>query len=139
MLVQTNTGQTGQAVPLSTMASAEQLPDGRWQITTRAGDQRIFSDIDWKIALGTPNVTLPALPGTYVVNPNEDDDAPPFWKSNVIGWGICMDGVVRPIVVDPDGLLDGWTILHPDGRVETSQGDSFEDVATWLSVASPRR
>lgn len=139
MLVQTNTGERGQAVPLATMASAEQLPDGRWQVTTSAGDHVIFSGIDWKIAVGVPNVTLAALPGTYVVSPNEDGDEPPFWKSNVLGWGVCMDGVVRPLVVDPDGLLDGWTILHPDGRVETSHGDSFDDIASWLSVAGPRR
>lgn len=138
MLLQTTIGQTGQAVPLLTIAAAEQLPDGRWQITTGTGEERIFSDIDWRIAIGTPNVTLPALPGTYLVNPNEDGDKPPFWKTNVIGWGVCMDGVVRPIVVDPDSLLSGWTVLHPDGRVETSHGDNFEDVAAWLAMVTPR-
>jgi hypothetical protein len=138
MLVQTNTGQTAQAVPFSTMTSAEQLTDGRWQITTRDGETRVFSDNDWKIAIATPNVTLAAFPGTYVVAPNEDGDKPPYWKSNVLGWGISLDGIVRPIVVDPHGLADDWTVLHPDGRVETGKGDEFDDVAAWLAMAGPR-
>lgn len=139
MLLQTYTGQIAQAVPFSTMRWAEQLPDGRWQVTTRDGERRTFSNIDWKIAVGNPSVTLPALPGTYVVEPNEDGHEPPFWKSNVIGWGICLDGVVRPIILDPNGLTESWTILHPDGRVETSIGDSYENDGAWLSAAGPRR
>jgi len=137
MLVQTTIGQTGQAVPISTLTSAEQLSDGRWQITTRDGEQRIFSNSDWQIAIETPRVTFPALPGTYLVNPNEDGDEPPFWRENVLGWAVCIDGLIRPIVIDPHNSLKEWTVLHPDGRVETSHGDSFDDYAAWLSIAGP--
>ena len=87
----------------------------------------------------TPKVTWPALPGTYLVSANIDGEEPHFWRSNVLGWAICMDGLVRPIIIDPNGLMETWTVLHPDGRVEKSNGDEFEDTAAWLEVAVPGR
>lgn len=139
MLLLKNGGETGLAVPLTTMAAAEELSDGRWRVTTATGEALTFSRVDWLVATATPKVTWPALPGTYLVSPNDDGDEPPYWRSNVIGWAVCMDGLLRPISVDANALLDPWTVLHPDGRVECSDGDEFEDTAAWLEVRGPRR
>lgn len=139
MLIRNNGSGPGQAVPFATMRSAEQLQNGDWIVTMADGETLKFTKIDWQIALEmTPLSSFPALPGTYVINFNEDGDDPQFWRTNVLGWMIGIDNVVRPIVVDPHGVVHGWTVLHPDGRVETSTGDSFETVDAWLKVNRPQ-
>lgn len=131
LLIRGQTGASG-VVPFATMASAQAL-DGGWRVIDSQGEEHHFSNIDWDIAIETtPAATLPAQPGTYLINPG-DGEGPKFWKSNVLGWMICADSGVRPVCIDPEALLSPWQVLHPDGRVERADGSSWESVDEWLA------
>jgi hypothetical protein len=122
------------AVPLSTMTKAEAVDDG-WIVTDAQGEEHRFDKISWDIAVETaPTATLSALPGTYLINPCEEEDGRvTVWKQNVLGWAICFDGETRPVTLNPEASLSGpWQILHPDGRVERSDGSTWESLNLWL-------
>ncbi|NYD91372.1 hypothetical protein [Sphingomonas melonis] len=121
-------------MPLTNMAYAQQFQSGDWEITSSTGERFSFSDADWNIAIETPVSVWPAQPSTYLVTPREDDDGPLYWRTNILAWGICADGVLRPITTDPHDDNNSWTVLHPDGRVETSRGDGYENIDDWLAI-----
>lgn len=123
------------AVPLQNIAYAKALEGGDWLITDCNGEEHRVSKIDWEIALeGTPTSSFPAQPGTYLVNPaDEAEDGRKFWRENVVGWMICADTAIRPVVLGPESLLSlPWQVLHPDGRVERSDGSTWETTDEWL-------
>jgi hypothetical protein len=116
------------------MAAAEELSNGNWRVYAANGESYDFSSIDWEVAVeNTPSATMPAAPGTYLVSPNREDNSPPYWRSNILGWLVAADGAIRPAVLEPTGAPSDWTILHPDGRVEDHAGSSWDDAAEWLA------
>jgi hypothetical protein len=123
------------ALPLATITSARAV-EGGWIVTDAQGEEHNVSKVAWDIAVeGTPSAMLPAQPGTYLLNPNPDhpEDQPRFWKTNVLGWMVCADTEIRPVTLDPEGLLSPpWQVLHPDGRVERSDASNWERVEEWL-------
>jgi hypothetical protein len=128
------------ALPLSRITSARAIEDGDWLVTDAQGEEHRVDKIAWDIAVeGTPSAMVPALPGTYIVNPREEDDSgEKVWKNNVVGWMVCADTETRPVVISPDILIgDKWHVLHPDGRVECSNGDSWESVDQWVAASTP--
>jgi hypothetical protein len=76
---------------------------------------------------------LSALPGTYLVTAYFDDGQVELVKFNVIGWSISSGRSVIPVVLDPRLTdEDPWHVIHPDGRVECSDGQAWEDVDAWV-------
>ena len=76
---------------------------------------------------------LEALPGTYLVHAYFDDNQVEIVRANVLGWQIGADRKVTPLVLDPRAADDEpWTVIHPDGRVETSNGQSWADADVWV-------
>ena len=76
---------------------------------------------------------LDAAPGTYLVHAYFDDNQVDLVRSNVLGWQIASDRTVTPLVVDPRAAdEDVWTVIHPDGRVECSDGRSWDGKDAWL-------
>ncbi len=127
------------AVLVANMSSAEQLPGGQWSVNIDDGSSITFSNDEWQVALArTPRSTFPALPGTYLVTANTDDDNPPYWRDNVVGWMISLAGTVRPIVIDPEVAIYAWTVVHPDGRVESNCGRSWDNAESWLREIKER-
>ena len=123
------------AVPLQNISSAKALENGDWLVADCNGEEHRFSKIDWEIAVeGTPVSSFPAQPGTYLINPADSaEDGRKYWRENVIGWMICADTVLRPVVLSSESLfVQPWQILHPDGRVERSDGSTWETVEEWL-------
>lgn len=117
------------------MQSAVRLQSGDWRVTAADGENFTFSEIDWEIALELNSVaTVPALPGTYLVHYNDDADGPDFFRTNVLGWMLSLDNIVRPIVIDSELLTGGWTALHPDGRIETSGGETWNTAEEWVAA-----
>jgi hypothetical protein len=117
------------------MANAQALDDGDRIVTDCNGQVHRVSKIDWEIAIeGTPVSSFPAQPGTYLINPaDEAEDGRKYWRENVVGWMICADTILRPVVLGPESLLTPpWQVLHPDGRVERSDGSTWETVDEWL-------
>ncbi len=140
MLLRSQTGGDV-VIPLNSMRRAVRLSDGRWRVTDADGEVHIFSAVDWELALeSVPVATLPALPGTYAIFRDHEPEPPhnrPFWRSNVLGWMINLDSAMRPITLDPEMAMDSpWTILHPDGRVEKSTGESWDTVDEWVEATS---
>lgn len=138
MIIRTHTRDVV-ALPLSSISSARAVKDG-WIVTDVQGREHTVDDIAWDIALeGTPTATVPALPGTYLINPRDDDGSmEKVWKTNVLGWMVCADTVTRPVVIDQEALLaTPWSILHPDGRVERSDGRSWDTLDEWLEEIGP--
>ena len=121
------------ALPLATIASAQKVEDG-WVVTDSQGEEHEVSNAAWDMAVeGTPVATIPALAGTYLIGLGEDDnDKPAVWKKNVLGWMVCADTQTRPVVLDPEALLSSsWQVLHPDGRVERSDGQAWGTLEEW--------
>lgn len=76
---------------------------------------------------------LPAMPGTYLVTAYFDDGQVELVKCNVIGWSISSGRTVLPVVLDPRLTdEDPWHVIHPDGRVECSDGQAWEDIDGWI-------
>lgn len=136
MLINTMTRQP-MILPLATITKAEAV-DGGWIVTDSQGEDHHVSNVAWKLAVeGTPAAMMPALPGTYLVSPGEDEAGKPTaWKDNVLGWMIGADTEIRPVVVDMSIIDNRWTVLHPDGRVEQSTGDSWDTVDAWLAAVT---
>ena len=78
-------------------------------------------------------MALDAPIGTYLVHAYFDDNQVDLVKSNVLGWQIAADRTVTPLVIDPRAVEDdGWFVIHPDGRVECSDGRSWDSEDAWL-------
>jgi hypothetical protein len=76
---------------------------------------------------------LPAAPGTYLVHAYFDDNQVDLVLANVIGWQIGADRTLTPLVVDPRAAdEEPWFVLHPDGRVESSNGHAWPDKDSWI-------
>lgn len=123
------------AISLQNMAHAQATETGDWIITDCNGEEHRVSKIDWDIAVeGTPMSSFQAQPGTYLISPaDEAEDGRKYWRENVVGWMICADTTLRPVVMGPESLLSPpWQVLQPDGRVERSDGSTWESVDEWL-------
>lgn len=61
-------------------------------------------------------------------------------KTNVIGWSMGADGYTHAITVDgvDHGLGDIPPILHPDGRVEDSFDQCYDNVEEWFAAAKDK-
>jgi hypothetical protein len=138
MLITTMDGQSI-ALPLATITRAEELEGGDWLVTDSQGEQHRVDKVSWQCAVEfTPAVMMSALSGTYLVSIGEDERGnSKVWKSNVLGWMICADTEIRPVVVDMSMTVGkgNWHILHPDGRVECKNGESWETVDQWVADA----
>lgn len=79
---------------------------------------------------------IPAAEGTYLVHAYFDDNQIDLVRSNVLGWQIGADRSVTPLVVDPRAAdEEPWCVLHPDGRVECSNGAAWPDQESWVDEA----
>lgn len=77
---------------------------------------------------------ISAEPKTYLVHAYFDDNQVELVKSNVIGWQVGSERVLTPLVVDPRIVTDDkWHVIHPDGRVECSDGRSWSDIDGWIA------
>jgi len=138
MLIVTQS-RTSIALPLNTISSARSV-EGGWIVTDARGDEHQVDNVSWDLAVeGTPSAMMPALPGTYLVEPGTDEGGNrKVWKTNVLGWMVCADNETRPVVFDHDGLPSlPWQVLHPDGRVERTDGQSWETVMLWIDEVAP--
>lgn len=136
MLISTY-GRGSVALPLNTITRAESA-EGGWIVIDAQGEQHRVSSIDWEIAVeGTPTATLPAQPGTYLIGLcHEEDNTHSVFRTNVLGWMVCADTAIRPVMLDPEALIGGdWQILHPDGRVEQPNGTSWDNLEDWKASA----
>ena len=83
---------------------------------------------------------LPALPGTYLVTAYFDDGQVELVKCNVIGWSVSTERTVVPLVMDPRVAdEEPWHVIHPDGRVECSDGRGWADLDSWIVEERRRR
>ena len=83
---------------------------------------------------------LPALPGTYLVTAYFDDGQVELVRCNVIGWSVSTERTVVPLVLDPRAAdEDTWHVIHPDGRVECSDGRGWADTDCWIMEERRRR
>jgi len=133
MLIETMTRKQV-ILPLANITCAKAV-EGGFIVTDAQGNDHEVDKISWEIAVeGTPTATVAAAPGTYLINPGDgEEDSPKVWKSNVLGWMVCADTAVRPMVLDPEALLSSpWQVLHPDGRVERSDGRGWNSLDDWL-------
>lgn len=79
-------------------------------------------------------LALDAPVGTYLVHAYFDDNQVDLVRCNVLGWQIAADRTVTPIVVDPRAADEvPWTVIHPDGRVESSDGRGWDNEEAWLN------
>lgn len=78
---------------------------------------------------------LPALPGTYLLHAYFEGNVAEVVKSAVIGWQISVERTLTPLVMDPRAANeDDLHVLHPDGRVESTDGSAWPDLDTWLEA-----
>lgn len=83
---------------------------------------------------------LPALPGTYLVHAYFDDGQVELVKCNVIGWSVSTERTVVPLVMDPRVAdEEPWHVIHPDGRVECSDGRGWANLDSWIMEERRRR
>ena len=76
---------------------------------------------------------LAALPGTYLVHAYFDSNQVDIVRANVVGWQIGGDRSVTPLLIDARAAdMDVWCVMHPDGRIESSNGGVWADEATWI-------
>jgi hypothetical protein len=122
-------------LPLATITRAVSNPSGGWNVTDAQGEEHFVDNVAWEVAVeGTPASMMPAAPGTYLLNPGVDEGKPIAWRTNVLGWMVCADTEVRPVVLDMSALEKKWDVLHPDGRVERSDGTSWDSLEDWMST-----
>ncbi|MEO5706639.1 MAG: hypothetical protein ABIT10_05535 [Alteraurantiacibacter sp.] len=82
---------------------------------------------------------LPALPGTYLVTAYFDDNQVDLVKSNVLGWSVSSERTLTPLVIDPRAADDDqWHVIHPDGRVECTDGRCWSGVDAWVDEERQR-
>lgn len=78
---------------------------------------------------------LPAAPGTYLVNAYFDGNEAEVVKSNIVGWQIGTERSLTPLVMDPRAAnFDDLYVMHPDGRVESTDGSTWPDVDAWVDA-----
>ena len=83
---------------------------------------------------------LPALPGTYLLHAYFEGDGAEVVKSTVIGWQISIERTLTPLVMDPRAAsMDDLYVMHPDGRVESTDGNAWADVDAWLEALQRAR
>lgn len=76
---------------------------------------------------------IEAQPGTYLVQAYFDAAQIEVVRANVLGWQIGSDRSLTPLLIDPRAAdAEPWCILHPDGRVESSNGAVWNDEAAWI-------
>lgn len=76
---------------------------------------------------------IPAEPGTYLAHLYFDDNDVDLVRANVVGWQISSNRVLTPLVVDPGAVAEGdFTVIHPDGRVESSDGQVWDSIDSWI-------
>ena len=77
---------------------------------------------------------IPALPGTYLLHLYFDSHQAELVRCNILGWQVGADRRLTPLVVDPHAAdEDVWHVLHPDGRVEASNGKVWDSAEKWIS------
>lgn len=77
---------------------------------------------------------IAAEPGTYLVHVYFDDNQVELVKANIIGWSVSTERQLTPLVVDPTAASDEvWFVIHPDGRVECSDGRCWNEVDQWIA------
>lgn len=80
---------------------------------------------------------FPAEPGTYLLHAYFEGDQPELVKANVIGWQVTNGRNLDPLVIDPRAAeITPWTVGHPDGRVECSDGRCWNSIEQWLNDES---
>lgn len=76
---------------------------------------------------------IEATPGTYLVHAYFDDNQVDLVRCNVVGWSVAADRRITPLVVDPRAVDDEpWFVIHPDGRVECSDGRNWQNEDNWI-------
>lgn len=74
-----------------------------------------------------------AAPGTYVVSAYFDDNQVDLVYCNVLGWQVGKDRRLTPMCLDHQATQDDlWFVIHPDGRVESSDGRSWATKDAWV-------
>ncbi len=83
---------------------------------------------------------IPAERGTYLVHAYFDDSQVDLVRANVVGWQVSSERILTPLVVDQRAAEDDpWFVIHPDERVECSDGRCWSDVDTWIAEERRRR
>lgn len=109
---------------------------GGYLITDSQGETHTISDDDWELALEVTLVSMtPAQPGTYLLERfTEDDGSESAVRLTVIAWGVYADGILRPIVLDAEAVLNKtWAVEMPNGRVESNSASQWSSAGAWLS------
>lgn len=76
---------------------------------------------------------VPAQPGTYLLHAYFDGDRLDLVKANVLGWQISPERGVTPLVIDARAVeIEPWLVVHPDARVECSDGRCWDSLEQWL-------
>jgi len=76
---------------------------------------------------------IAAPPGTYLVYAYFDSNQVEIVRANVVGWQIGGDRSITPLLIDPRAAdIDVWSVIHPDGRVESSNGGVWANEASWI-------
>jgi hypothetical protein len=90
----------------------------------------------WETAINCNfTAVLPAQPGTFFLTPCGDGDETIWQKEPVIGWGVRIDGILRPI--GHEGTEYEEAVLHPNGLV-TKTGGSYENEAAYIAFYERR-
>lgn len=75
-----------------------------------------------------------AQPGTYIISAYFDDNQVEVISCNVLGWQVGKDRRLTPMCLDRRAVdLEPWFVLHPDGRVESSDGRSWSNKDAWIA------
>ncbi len=94
-------------------------------------------DLDQLRAIkSAPLTSFAALPGTFLLYPDDDGTEKPYWTTPVIGWSICADGEFSPITAE--GINDGTDqhklIITPDGTVTDPFSATYKNVDEWIKT-----
>lgn len=115
------------------MARITDLLGNDWEATEEAFDRVCFPTVG----------TLPAEKGTFVLV--ADQETPHDWyrivfRYPVLGWIVDRVGECKPIIFSGIDSMnnDEWTVLHPNGSVESPSALLFDDEKDWLSHLNRR-
>lgn len=109
----------------------------------------------WEVAEQLPplGALIPASPGFFAVRiwfeeTEPDFTSPAVQREPIIGWRSHRGGGLRPVCIDEwdarwatecdydDQHFGG--ILHPDGRVQVLEGDTYQSVDEWVASCRKR-
>lgn len=77
---------------------------------------------------------VPASPETYLVELFLDGNEVEIVRAAILGWQVAADRSLSPLTLDQSALGEGrFYVNHPDGRVECSDGRSWDDSDAWIS------